>query len=161
MTPAVTPLDGTLFGPGQPCFGCSVDHPAGFHLKFEVDGDDVVARMVPQAIHQGPRGVMHGGLVSTLADEGAAWAVLAGTGKFGFTTHFDARLSRAVRVGVETEVRARLISTSSRVVKAAVEISQGGERCFTGAFTFVLMDRAGAEKLMGGAIPEEWVRFCR
>lgn len=104
---------------------------------------------------------MHGGLVSTLADEAAAWAVLAGTGKFGFTTSFEAKLSRGVRVHVETTVRARLTKVSTRIVKAQVEIEQQAERCFTGDFTFALLDRAAAEKLMGAPIPEAWVRFCR
>lgn len=161
MTPAVSPLDGSLFGPGQPCFGCSPDHPAGFHLKFEADGEGVLTRLTPEQHHQGPLGLMHGGLVSTLADETAAWAVLAATGKFGFTTHFEARLSKGVRVGVEVQAKAWLTKKSSRVVKAAVEIRQEGEVCFTGDFTFVLLDRSGAEKLMGGAIPEAWARYCR
>lgn len=161
MIPAVSPLDGTLFGEGQPCFGCSPGHPAGFHLSFVTEGDDVVTRMVPQNHHQGPLGLMHGGLISTLADEAAAWAVLAVTGKFGFTTHIDARLSRGVKVGVEVEARARVTKNSGRVVKATVEIRQNAERCFTGEFTFVLLDRSGAEKLMGTAIPERWAQYCR
>ncbi len=161
MSPLVAPLDGTLFGPGQPCFGCAPDHPSGFHLSFVADGDDVVARMTPGEHHQGPLRLMHGGLIATLADEGAAWAVLAGTGKFGFTTHFEAKLSRAVKVGVEVEVRARLTKKSSRVVKAVAEVRQEGELCFTGDFSFVLLDRGAAEKLMGGPIPEAWARFCR
>jgi uncharacterized protein (TIGR00369 family) len=161
MTPAVTPLDGTLFGEGQPCFGCSPDHPAGFHLRFVAEGDDVVTRMVPEKHHQGPLGLMHGGLISTLADEAAAWAVLATTGKFGFTTHFEAKLSKGVRVGQEVEARARVTKNTSRVVKTTVEIKQNGDLCFTGDFTFVLLDRGAAEKLMGGALPEQWARFCR
>lgn len=161
MTPAVSPLDGTLFGPEQQCFGCAPHHPAGFHLAFTTDGDDVVTTMVPQPHHQGPLGLMHGGLISTLADEAAAWAVLAGTGKFGFTTSFEAKLHKGVRVGLEVEARARLTKTSSRIVKATCEIRQGGELCFTGDFTFVLLERGAAEKLMGGPIPEAWARFCR
>ncbi len=161
MTPAVTPLDGTLFGEVQPCFGCSPDHPAGFHLRFVAEGDDVVTRMVPEKHHQGPLGLMHGGLISTLADEAAAWAVLATTGKFGFTTHFEAKLSKGVRVGREVEARARVTKNTSRVVKTTVEIKQNGDLCFTGDFTFVLLDRGAAEKLMGGALPEQWARFCR
>lgn len=161
MTPAVEPLDGRLFGPDQQCFGCAPHHPAGFHLKFVADGDDVVTTLMPQKHHQGPLGLMHGGLISTLADEAAAWAVLATTGKFGFTTSFEARLSKSVRVGVEVEARAQVTKSSSRIVRAAVEIRQLGELCFTGDFTFALLERASAEKLMGGPIPEEWARFCR
>lgn len=161
MTPAVSPLDGRLFGPDQRCFGCSLDHPAGFHLKFEAEGEDVVTKMTPAPHHQGPLGLMHGGLISTLADEAAAWAVLATTGKFGFTTSFECRLAKGVKVGVEVEARARLTKNSSRIVKAAVEIKQEGVVCFTGEFTFALLERSSAEKVMGGPIPEEWVRFCR
>lgn len=161
MTPAVTPLDGSLFGPDQPCFGCSPDHPSGFRLKFERDSEHVVTRFTPGKHHQGPIGLMHGGLVSTVADEAAAWAVLAALGKFGFTTSFEARLSRGVRVGVEAEARAWVSKTSSRVVRSSVRISQEGAECFAGEFTFVLLDRAAAEKLMGTTMPEEWLRFCR
>lgn len=161
MTPAISPLNGSLFGPGQPCFGCSPDNPAGFHLHFVIEGEDIVTRMVPEKHHQGPLGLMHGGLISTLADETAAWAVLAVTGKFGFTTHFEARLSKGVRVGLEVEARARVTKAGGRVVKSTVEIRQEGDLCFTGDFTFVLLDRAGAEKLMGTAMPEQWIKYCR
>lgn len=161
MTPAVEPLDGRLFGPDQQCFGCAPHHPAGFHLEFVTDGDDVVTTFVPKRHHQGPLGLMHGGLISTLADEAAAWAVLAATGKFGFTTGFEARLLKGVRIEVPVEARARITRNSTRIVRVAVEIRQDGALCFTGDFTFALLERAAAEKLMGGPIPEEWLRFCR
>ena len=62
-------LDGHLFGADQPCFGCGPNHPWGFHLAFERDGEAVVTRFVPGDRYQGPPGIMHGGLVMTLADE--------------------------------------------------------------------------------------------
>lgn len=161
MNERIEPLDGRLFGEGQPCFGCSPTHPHGFHLKYERDGEDVLTRFVPGQLHQGPVGIMHGGLVSTLADETAAWAVIAKTGKFGFTTSFSARLHKAVRIGVEVEARGTVISENRRVVKSSVVLRQNGEACFTGDFIFVLLDKASAEKLMGGPIPEAWERFCR
>jgi acyl-coenzyme A thioesterase PaaI-like protein len=161
MITQVDPLDGALFGAGQPCFGCSPDHPFGFRLRFEVDGDAVVTRFTPTAQHQGPLGLMHGGLVSTVADETAAWAVLATTGKFGFTTGFEARLLRGVRVGQEALARGQVTRPGGRVVRVAVSVSQAGEPCFTGDFTFALLDQSGAERLLGGPLPEAWLRFCR
>lgn len=157
----ISPLDGTLFGPGQPCFGCGPDHPHGFRLKYERDGDGVLARFTPGERYQGPPGIMHGGLVATVADETAAWALIAKTGKFGFTTGFECTLHRAVRIGVETEARARLVRESPRIVRSEVRLSQGGEPCFSGLFTFAVLDRHGAEKLLGGPLPEAWLRFCR
>lgn len=157
----IEPLDGRLFGDGQPCFGCSPTHPHGFRLAYAREGEEVVTRFTPGPLHQGPVGIMHGGLVSTLADETAAWAVIALTGKFGFTTSFSCRLLKAVRIDVEVEARAKVLSANRRVVRSAVTLRQQGEDCFTGEFVFVLLDRAAAEKLMGGPIPQAWERFCR
>jgi acyl-coenzyme A thioesterase PaaI-like protein len=155
------PLDGSLFGPGQPCFGCSPDHPHGLRLKFTREGDEVVTRFVPNDLQQGPPGIMHGGLVMTLADEVAAWAILASRGKFGFTTSFEGKLSRAVRVGKEIEARSRISEDKRRVVAVQVTMRQDGEEVFSGTFRFVLLDRGGAERLLGGPLPEAWLRFTR
>lgn len=154
-------LDGHLFGPDQPCFGCGPSHPIGMHLAFERDGDDVVSRMTPGPNYQGAPGMMHGGLLATFADEVAAWAIIAGAGKFGFTVSFEAKYRRAVRIGVPIEGRGRLTSAVRRVTDVAVEITQEGELAFTGAFRFAILDRAAAERLMGGPIPDAWQRFTR
>lgn len=158
---AITPLDGSLFGPGQPCFGCAPDHPHGFRLRFERQGDVVVTRFVPGAEHQGPPGVMHGGLVSTLADELGAWTVVALLGKFAFTVAFSGRFRRPLRIGAEIEGRGRIAKGSSRIVDVAVELRQAGEQAFAGELRFALLDAGGAERLLGGPIPEAWQRFCR
>jgi acyl-coenzyme A thioesterase PaaI-like protein len=155
------PLDGTLFGKGQPCFGCSTDHPAGFHLTFQREGDEVVTRFTPGDRYQGPPGVMHGGLVMTLVDELAAWAPIALKEKFGFTSHFDGRLKAPVRIGQEIVGRARLTKDTTRVVKVGVTLTQNGILAFEGEVTFVLLDQSGAEKLLGGPLPEAWKRFSR
>jgi hypothetical protein len=36
--------DGHLFGAGQPCFGCSPDHPTGFRLTFTRESDEMITR---------------------------------------------------------------------------------------------------------------------
>ncbi len=154
-------LDGSLFGADQPCFGCGPNHPFGFHLKFERDGEAVVTRFVPGEQYQGPPGIMHGGLVMTLADEVGAWALLTLREKFGFTTSVEGKLRRPVRISVETEGRAWIVKESSRVVRIGVQISQNGEQCFAAELGFVLMDKFSAEKILQGPLPEPWLRFCR
>jgi acyl-coenzyme A thioesterase PaaI-like protein len=155
------PLDGHLFGPGQPCFGCGPDHPFGFRLAFARDGDTVVTRFTPDARYQGPPGIMHGGLVTTLADEVAAWTLIGLLGRFGFTATVQGTLHRPVRVGLEVVGRGRLVKDTRRVVRVGVELAQDEARCFAGELAFVLLDRAGAERLLGGPVPEAWTRFCR
>ena len=154
-------LDGHLFGPGQPCFGCGPDHPIGFRLAFEREGDAVVTRFTPGERYQGPPGVMHGGLVMTLVDELAAWVPIALKGKFAFTSHFDGRLKAPARIGQELRGRAWLTKDTPRVVKVAATLHQGEVLVFEGELTFVLLDASGAERLLGGPMPEAWKKFAR
>jgi acyl-coenzyme A thioesterase PaaI-like protein len=155
------PLDPHLFGEEQPCFGCGPAHPIGFHLRFERAGGAVVTRFVPGESYQGPPGIMHGGLVATLADEIAAWAIVALLGKFGFTAKFDGKLHAPVRIGVEVVGRGRIEREVRRIVTVAVDLSQRDVRVFGGTFTFVLLDAQGAERLLEGPLPEAWRRFAR
>lgn len=155
------PLDPHTFGPGQPCFGCAPDHPTGFRLRFEREGDEVVTRFTPGEQHQGPPGMMHGGLVTTLADEIAAWTIVGLRGRLGFTAALEARLLRPARVGVPIEGRGRIASETPRIVKVSVRLLQGGGEIFRGELTFAVLDEAGAERLLGGPLPDAWKRFCR
>ena len=154
-------LDGRLFGPDQPCFGCGPVHPHGLRLRFDRDGDEVVTRYMPHEGQQGAPGIMHGGLVTTLADEVAAWAVIATLGKFGFTATMTAKFRRPVRVGLELEARARIVKARPRVIDVTVKIAQEDELAFEGEFRFAVLDRTGAERLLGGPLPDQWLRFAR
>ena len=133
----------------------------GFHLRFARRGDEIITRFTPGPEYQGPPGVMHGGLVTTLADEIAAWTVVGQRGRFGFTVALEARLSKAVRVGVEVEGRGRIESETSRFTKIAVELHQAGAVCFRGTFTVAVLDESAAEKVIGGPLPEAWKKFAR
>ncbi len=157
----VEPLNGNLFGADQPCFGCGPNHPIGFQLKFERDGDTLLTRFTPGPQYQGPLGIMHGGLVATLADEVAAWAVIGLLEKFGFTAGAEMRWKKPLRINVEAIGKSHIIKATSRVVTVGVSITQNAEECFAGDFKFVLVDTAGAESMMGGPIPESWKRFTR
>lgn len=154
-------LDPLTFGVEQPCFGCRPDHPTGLRLAFFREGDAVVTELVPHDLQQGPPGVMHGGLVTAVADELAAWTVIGLRERFGFTAAIEARLKKPVRVGTVLRGTGRVASDSSRLVKVDVVLEQEGEAVFTGLFTFALLDRRAAEKLLGRALPEHWAPFAR
>lgn len=155
------PLDGSLFGPGQPCFGCAPDHPIGFRLTFVREGDDIVTRFTPTDRYQGPPGIMHGGLVMALADELGAWALIGLLGKFGFTAQMSGKLHRPARIGVELEGRARIKKPGTRIVEVEVALAQEDTTTYTGELRFVLLDEKGAERMLGGPLPEAWRRFSR
>jgi len=154
-------IDGTLFGDDNHCFGCGPSHPFGFHLQAKIVDEGVVATLVPKELYQGAPGIMHGGLVCTLADEIGAWALIARTGKFGFTTDMQSRFRRPVRTGVETIAEARVTRDRRRLVDVGVTISQEGQPCYVGELTFVLLTQSAVEKLLGRPLPESWQRFAR
>ncbi len=54
------------------CFACGRDNPIGLKLNFRQEEDKVIASFVPEEVHQGYPGIMHGGLVTTLLDEAMA-----------------------------------------------------------------------------------------
>jgi acyl-coenzyme A thioesterase PaaI-like protein len=148
---APVPLDRHLFGRGQHCFGCSPDHPIGFRLDFAQEGDEVVTRFTPGHDFEGPPGLMHGGLVTTLADELAVWTVLGQKGVMTFTGAIQARL----------EARGRIVADTKRVIQVAVTATQEGEACFRGKFTLALLDEKAAERVLGAPLPDAWRRFAR
>lgn len=153
-------FDGSIFGSDQPCFGCSPSHPFGFRLTFRRDGDSVVTRFTPNERHQGPPGIMHGGLVAALADEIAAWAILSNIQKFGFTTSIECRLKKPLRIGMEIEGRGSLLKATARVVQTEVTLSQGGEERASADLRFILVDEKGAEAMLGKPLPKKWRRFA-
>lgn len=157
--PAVD-LDPHVFGDQSPCFGCAPHHPIGFQLRFQRVGDVVATRWTPADRYQGPPGILHGGLVTTLADELAAWTVVGLKERMGFTASLEGRLKRPVRVGQEVLGVGRIVADKRRLVDVAIELQQDGEVAFAGSFVFVILDRKGAERLIG-AMPDAWERFCR
>ena len=155
------PLSGAIFGEDQQCFGCGPRHPFGFRLSFHEEGESVVSRFLPVERYQGAPGIMHGGLVFTLADEIAAWALVVRKGKFGFTTRFAGKMQNPVRLGVEVRGRGTIVRASTRTAEIEVGLSQAGVDVFAATFTFVMLDRGATEKLLGQALPPEWERYAR
>ena len=155
------PLDGELFGSANRCFACGPRHPFGFHLQFRVEGDEVVTDFLPTDAHEGAPTVMHGGLVTTLADELAGWTLIALREKFGFTGTMKSRFVRPIRIGRSVHGRGKITRDGSRLVHVEVRLLQDTEPCFSSAMTFVILDHAGAEKMLGGPLPEGWKKFFR
>ena len=154
-------LDGSIFGEGQPCFGCSPSNPYGMKLKPVREGREISVMYTAPPEFQGPAGVMHGGLVTTLADEIAGWVVIGVRKQFGFTGAIDARLLKPVRIGVEIQGRGTIVSENARTLKIDVRLRQSGAEVYRGLFSFVILDEAGTEKVMGMQLPEAWRKYAR
>jgi acyl-coenzyme A thioesterase PaaI-like protein len=164
---------GSLFGPNNRCFACAPDHPSGLRMQFSVEnpvtetgelalrGTAVLSSFVPGDLHQGASNMMHGGLLTTFADELAVWTIVLLRGHFGFTGTMNSRFLRPIRLGVPLLGRGSITRNLARLVDVEVAVTQAEELAFTSKMTFVLPDRAGAEKMMNAPLPDEWLRYFR
>ncbi len=104
------------------CFVCGSQNASGLHVRFDRDGDDGCrAEYTARVEHAGWPGLMHGGLLFTLMDEAAAWA-LRYAGLHGVTGRADARFRRPVTVGSRLAITGRIVDRARRAVRVRAEI---------------------------------------
>ena len=54
--------------PGDVCFGCGSQNPAGLHIHSYWEGEEAVCYWKPKDVHQGWLGITCGGIIATLID---------------------------------------------------------------------------------------------
>lgn len=107
--------------PGN-CFGCSPRNPHGLRLRFSRTAAGCHARVSLPAHLCGMEGVAHGGIVATLLDESAAWALVAHAGRLALTTEMNIRFLKPVPVGRQLIAEARIVSTGPRVARTRATV---------------------------------------
>jgi acyl-coenzyme A thioesterase PaaI-like protein len=105
------------------CFGCGNANPHGLRLRFRpLDDGRVWADFTPARNHEGYLGMTHGGILSTVLDEGMSWAVtyagdLGVTARLAVTFRQPARIGETLRIiGGVTQRRSRTIETRGEVI---------------------------------------------
>jgi uncharacterized protein (TIGR00369 family) len=83
------------------CFVCGEANAAGLRLRLETDGHIVQTHFRPQPEHIGFKGVIHGGLSTTVLDEVMAWACVVGARKFAFCAELKVRFLKPIQPGRE------------------------------------------------------------
>lgn len=137
------------------CFGCSPNNEKGLQLKFELEGEEVVAIWSPHKWAEGFRNVLHGGIQAALLDELCSWVVQSLCKTVGVTTSMEISYRKAVLISEgEITLRAKLVEQNSRM--AFVEgklLSSDGTVCATAKCKFFLfpLDKAMAEYDYPGA----------
>ena len=81
---------------GYMCFGCSPENPAGLHMEFYEDGDDIVAFWKPSQFVQGWINTLHGGIQSVLVDELGAWVIVRKLQTAGVTSRLEMRYIKSI-----------------------------------------------------------------
>jgi len=100
------------------CFVCGQNNPRGLQLQFRCQDDgEVTATWAPDRVWEGFRGIVHGGIVSTVLDETMSKAV-AETNVEALTAELQVRFRRRVTPGTAFLVRGWIVSRNKRLIKA-------------------------------------------
>ena len=122
------------------CFVCGQDNPRGLRLLFQDDREgEVSATWTPDSAWEGFRGIVHGGVVSTVLDEAMSKAV-AGNGFEALTAELRVRLRRPVASGSTFTIRGWVVRRRKQIIEAEAAITgpDGAEHAHAWARFFAL-----------------------
>jgi acyl-coenzyme A thioesterase PaaI-like protein len=109
--------------PQSACFVCGQDNPQGLRIRYRrQDNGEVTAMWTPSAALEGFRGVVHGGIVSTVLDEAMSKAVAAG-GCEALTAELRVRFRRRVASGGVYLIRGWIVDRGKRLIKTEAVLS--------------------------------------
>ncbi|MEI6084077.1 MAG: PaaI family thioesterase [Verrucomicrobiota bacterium] len=112
------------------CFVCGAHNAHGLHLRFRLEGAEVLADYTPAAQHAGFREIVHGGIISTALDEAMFWAAACAQKRFCLAVELNVRFSRKVAVGEKYLIVAKLDADRVRVWESSAELrNAAGKVC--------------------------------
>ncbi len=111
------------------CFVCGQDNARGLQIFFEIGDDGVVtAEWIPSSDWEGFRGILHGGIISTVLDESMSKAVALTEGE-ALTGELRVRFRRHVSTGQRLHVRGWIVRRAKRLIEteATLTDTEGNE----------------------------------
>ncbi|HWR90695.1 MAG TPA: PaaI family thioesterase [Dissulfurispiraceae bacterium] len=110
------------------CFVCGPDNHAGLRLTFRREDGKTKTTFTPQKIHQGYKGITHGGIIASVLDEAIIHAALA-DGMTPVTAELTIRFRAPLMVGEETIVEAETTKRRARIVEAVSRLIRRSDGC--------------------------------
>lgn len=78
------------------CFVCGSDNKYGLNLDFMINENSVSASFIPSIKYSGFKGILHGGIISSVLDDAMDWAIYAKTGFLYVTSSLNVRFIKPV-----------------------------------------------------------------
>jgi acyl-coenzyme A thioesterase PaaI-like protein len=104
------------------CFVCGDQNPNGMHLAFQ-DGDRrAFARWATDGAWQSYKGIVHGGIISSVLDEAMSKAIIS-SGTEAFTAELRIRFRKKVCVGDVVLVNGWVVSAEKRRILAEASLT--------------------------------------
>ena len=110
-----------------PLFRLLAEYPYGLQLRFTRAAQGCDAECVVPDRLCGFDGLVHGGIIATLLDEAAAWAVIAHLGRLGLTREMTTRYLRPVPTNTKILLKGHIAGHDSHkaVVRSAIHAADG------------------------------------
>jgi acyl-coenzyme A thioesterase PaaI-like protein len=99
------------------CYACGKKNEKGLHLEFSFSeqGKSVETTFLPSDMHQGWKGVVHGGIIATIMDEAMAKLVHF-LGYHAVTASLDVRFKDVAKTLESLKVKAEITKLTKRIV---------------------------------------------
>lgn len=112
--------------PQSACFVCGQDNPAGLRIPFRLQPDGVIsADWIPATSLEGFRGIVHGGVVSTVLDEAMSKAIAA-AGPEALTAELRIRFRLPVQSGSCFTIRGWIVRQTKRLIETEASLTGPG-----------------------------------
>lgn len=109
------------------CFVCGESNAHGLQLRFTTDGHLVQTHFRLRPAHIGFRGIVHGGILSTVLDEIMVWACAVPTRRFALCAELKVRFLNPVRPEEEVVATGQLVANrKNRLFEARAALTQPG-----------------------------------
>lgn len=140
------------------CYGCGSLNEHGYQIKSYWDGDESVTTYKPEAYHTAIPGFVYGGLIASLIDCHSTGTAAAASYKFENRTMDSAPPLRFVTaslkvdflaptpIGVELEIRAKVLEVTGKKVVVASTAFAGDTACAKGHVVAVKMPASMMKK---------------
>jgi len=120
------------------CFACGKENSNGLGLKIRVEKEQAFTTFTPTAIHEGPKGLVHGGVIATVLDETMV-NILWSQGKDAVTVELKVRFKQPVKIGESLNIVARRKKEYHKVMEMeAIATTINGEIMANGNGKFLL-----------------------
>ncbi len=109
------------------CFACGDLNEYGLHADITTDDDNTSHCIISvPSRFQGWKGMVHGGIISTLLDEISIYAC-RNISLRGVTAEIDVKFRKPVPIDTELELKAKVIDIRRKMVSVQAELLVGGE----------------------------------
>jgi acyl-coenzyme A thioesterase PaaI-like protein len=148
---------------GEPkfrCFGCSPRNPIGLALHMRrMPGGEICAETAFSEDYASYPGVVHGGLVSTLADEVMGKMLALRFGMLVFSVSLRTRMLLPLRVGEPYLTVARITGSGNGVVRTEADITDADKELYVVANAAYQPIRSDQARLLMGLDDAEHARL--